>query len=46
MNRVKDHEGDLWPVTGCQCLVCKWPLIPVAGSKVHPNCDQGDREDQ
>ena len=39
MNRVKDHEGHDWPVTGHVCTECRWPLIPINGSSTHPWCD-------
>ena len=39
MNRVRDHEGHLWPVTGYFCTICKWPLIPVNNSTTHPTCE-------
>lgn len=39
MNRVKDHEGASWPVTGFTCSVCRWPLDPVLRDDgTHPNC--------
>lgn len=46
MNRVQDNEGDLWPITGCLCLRCKWPLIPVAGSTDHPLCDTDEQDEE
>jgi len=43
MNRWTDTEGHRWPITGIVCNVCGLPLIPVAGSKAHPLCDEQDK---
>lgn len=44
MPRIKDKDGHLWPITGCYCLQCRFPLMPVSGSKNHPTCEQEDEE--
>ena len=47
MNRVKDHEGASWPITGLTCSVCHWPLDPVLRDDgAHPNCTTAHTEGQ
>lgn len=36
MPRTRDTDKTLWGITGCYCLQCQFPLMPVIGTTTPP----------